>query len=132
MKALLQLQRFGLATLIAPGSLEMVVYGTPGKYRDWVAEITGADAKYGYSRRFLRPQIDYARADVDAARGTTANYILDEGPIYDVREQVDYWEYIRYFCAVRDGEVVKISAKEVSECLRSRLELTSAPRPANV
>lgn len=121
MKALLQLQRCGLASLIAPGTLEFIVYGNGAKYRDWVAELTALDAAYGYERNFLRPQIDYSRADVYDLEGVIANYILETGKLYQVHEQVGLHDYIRYFCAVlNNGDIARLEEEAVIECLRNR------------
>lgn len=92
-----------------------------GKYppSGWVAEISGFDERYKYKRNFLRCKKDYSRANSKGSRGVYAEYILDEGKIYEVKNRKK-----RYFCKVVDWKIVKIDESEVIEWLKSRSEST--------
>lgn len=100
---------------IMPG-LGSSIFGIPPS--GWVAEITGFDDKYKYNRQFLRFKKDYSRTNSKGSRGVYAEYILDSGKIYDVKEHKD-----RYFCTVDDGgNIIKLTEEEVIECLKVRSE----------
>jgi hypothetical protein len=91
----------------------------------WVAEITGFDPQYKYARTFLKFKKDYSRANSKGSRGVYAEYILDEGKIYDVKNNKQ-----RYFCKVDNWQIVRIDETEVKEWLKSRSESTST-KPQN-
>lgn len=81
----------------------------------WIAEITGTDPKYKFKREFLRYKKDYSRANSVGSRGVYANYILESGKIYDIKEHKD-----RFYCTVTDnGNIVRLSESEVIECLKN-------------
>lgn len=87
----------------------------------FVAEITGLHPKYGYERRFLKPQRDYRSASSTGNRGVYAYYILESGKIYDVLKPVSWKNSHRYFCTVdEDGDIITLEKKEVDECLKNR------------
>lgn len=109
-----------------PAGVEQLKYWC--RERDWVAEIAGFDGR-GFSRSFVRAKLDFSRADDDGMHGIYANYLLDEGRLYEVFEHTGWGDGTRYFCRF-DGElVIRLSEKEAIECLRSRSESTSAPQP---
>jgi hypothetical protein len=88
--------------------------GTPKS--GWIAEITGFDPKYHYSRLFLRYHKDYSRANKKGSRGVFAEYTLESGRIYDVKDGDR-----RYFCNVNDdGDIVRMEESEVIAWLKSR------------
>ena len=76
-----------------------LVGGVPPR-SSWVAEITGPDETYGLRREFLRPKLDYSRANAKGSRGIFAEYILESGHIYDLKAR-SYEErfYIIYMAA---------------------------------
>jgi len=93
----------------------------------WVAEITGFDPKYKYARSFLKFKKDYSRANSKGSRGVFAEYILQSGRIYDIKDNRG-----RYFCKVNEtGDIIKISESEVTEWLKNHSELTSLQPPEN-
>ena len=63
----------------------------------WVAEIVGLHPKYKLDRAFLPYKKDYSRSNSVGSRGVYANYILEAGHIYDIKDFKD-----RYFCAVTE------------------------------
>jgi hypothetical protein len=82
----------------------------------WVAEITDIISRYGFARRFLDSKRDYSRADNKGFKGIYAEFILESGRVYEVKNYKD-----RYFCRVDDEcNIIKISEAEVIECLRNR------------
>lgn len=64
----------------------------------WVAEITGPDEKYGLSRVFLKAKTDYSKSNSKGSRGILVEYILSQGKIYEVKEQITWGRSERYFC----------------------------------
>ena len=71
------------------------------KYKSWVAEITGKDAKYGFARKFLNTD-DRETAEVTLANG-----------VYQINGQgaADFYE--KAFIVVKDGQVTEIEEAEV-------------------
>ena len=86
--------------------------------RPWVAKITGRDPKYKYAREFQRAQWDYSKANSVGSRGIYLYYWLDEGCLYEVKEQVTWKRWERYFCRAEAGELVEMSEDEVIEWLK--------------
>ena len=81
----------------------------------WVAEIIGLDSKYKYRREFLRHKKDYSRSNPRKLSGIYAEFILESGRVYEIKDFKD-----RYFCTVYDdGEVKKITESEVQEWLKN-------------
>lgn len=84
----------------------------------WVAEITDADPLYKYERQFLPRKLDYTHANSVGSRGVIAEYILESGKIYEVKEQISWSRTRRYFCAVSDdGDIVEVPEEYVREYL---------------
>lgn len=101
-----------------PGLGDMVIGSIPPS--GWVAEIAGTDPKYKYVRCFLKPKKDYSRANSKGSRGVYAEYVLESGRMYEVKEQVSNKRTIRYFCTVDgDGNVIDIPESEVKEWLKT-------------
>lgn len=81
----------------------------------WVAEITGTDPQYKFTRKFLRCKKDYSRANSVGSRGVYANYILESGHVYDIKDNKD-----RYYCRVsNDGQTIRMTEDGVIEWLNS-------------
>lgn len=87
--------------------------------RQWVAEINGKDDTYKYKRQFLRGKKDYRYANSRGTRGVYAYYILDEGKLYEVSDPKTWRHSDRYFCTVKDGQIVKLTEQEVEEWLKN-------------
>lgn len=142
MKAYLEIELFGedarqlyrlwesIGNMVFPSLGSVVFGGMPPS--GWVAEITGFDQKYKYARKFLKRKLDYSRANSKGSRGVYAEYILESGKIYDVKQQISRKRVHRYFCTVnQDGDIVILSESEVVEWLKSRSESTSLPQPGS-
>jgi predicted transcriptional regulator len=83
----------------------------------WVAEITGFSKKYKFERRFLKYNKDFSKSNSKGSRGVYAEYILESGAIYQVKD--DKW---RYFCTVDEsGNINRLAEEEVIQCLNNRL-----------
>jgi hypothetical protein len=140
MKAILEIELFNdgtrqelkmwknIGNAYVPGLGTITFGGMPPS--GWVAEITGFDPKYKYARTFLKFKKDYSRANSKGSRGIFAEYILEEGKIYDVEQQVTWKRSKRYFCTVKDWKIVEIDEMEVILCLNERSWSTSA-KPQN-
>ena len=81
------------------------------KYKSWVAEITGKDAKYGFARKFLNTD-DRETAEVTLANG-----------VYQINGQGASDFYEKAYIIVKDGEVTEIEESEVM----AAIEAMSAP-----
>jgi len=88
--------------------------------RPWVARIIGIDPHYRYQREFLQPSKDYSEANSVGSRGVFLYYWLDDGAVYEVKEQYTWRKWRRYFCQVRDGQIVRIEEEDVVEWLKNR------------
>lgn len=98
-------------------SKELIGFNAFGNFpaSGWVAEITGTDPKFKYQRKFLRCKKDYSRANSKGSRGVYAEYILESGKIYDVKEHND-----RYFCKVnKAGTIIRLDEEDVKEWLKN-------------
>jgi len=100
----------------------------------WVAEITGPDEKYGLSRVFLKAKTDYSKSNSKGSRGILVEYILSQGKIYEVKEQITWKRSERYFCIINDdGDVIKIDEETACHSVgaltyKERREQQSAER----
>lgn len=84
----------------------------------WVAEIKGFDSKYKYVRHFLRYKKDYSRSNSKGSRGVYAEYLLESGKIYDIKDNKQ-----RYFCIVNEeGNILHLDESEVISWLKNRSE----------
>ena len=77
------------------------------KYKSWVAEITGKDAKYGFARKFLNID-DRETAEVTLANG-----------VYQINGQGASDFYDKAFIVVKDGEVAEIEEAEVMAAIEA-------------
>ena len=77
------------------------------KYKSWVAEITGQDAKYGFARKFLNTD-DRETAEVTLANG-----------VYQINGQGASDFYEKAFIVVKDGEVTEIEESEVMDAIET-------------
>lgn len=87
----------------------------------WVSEITDFDKKFKYKRVFVNGQWDYSEANSIGSRGIFVYYHLEENKIYDVKSQTSWNNFDRYFCQIKNGEIVKITEKEVDEWVKDML-----------
>lgn len=86
----------------------------------WVAEIIGFDAKFKYTRQFLKSKKDYSRANSVGSRGIFQEYILESDKIYEVKKQISQKNNLRYFCKVdNEGNIITIQENEVIEWLKN-------------
>ena len=122
MKAFIEIELRGddvrqIIKLYSNVSKELIGFNPFGSFpaSGWVAEITCTDPKFKYKRKFLKCKKDYSRANSKGSRGVYAEYILDSGKIYEVKEHKQ-----RYFCKVNnEGNVIKIGEEEVQEWLKN-------------
>lgn len=82
----------------------------------WVAKITGRTYR-GFHREFIKPVVDYAKANSKLSRGVYYYWHLDDG-VYDA---VLGRNYDRQFLRVKDGQWQQCTKDEVvawlNECL---------------
>lgn len=90
--------------------------------RPWIAEITEWRGGRWYDRSFLKGQKDFSEANSVGSRGVYVYYHLREGEIYEVHELLTWKASRRYFCTVREGQVVEMSTDEVQAALTERAE----------
>lgn len=84
----------------------------------WLAEITGRDPDYRYTRQFLRGDQDWQRASSSGKRGVVYYWTLQPGRVYEASYQVSPRRRERVFLrATADGDVAEISREEVEAWL---------------
>lgn len=88
-----------------------------GWRRPWVAEVTGRDPRYRYTRQFLDGRKDYSAANSIGSRGVYVYYHLEPGRIYEVNDLATWGHTDRYLCRVEDGRVIRMAEEEVLACL---------------
>lgn len=82
----------------------------------WCAEITGISGRYRFERKFLDRKVDYSQANSRGTRGVYAVYILWEGKIYEISEQLSWKRSTRGFWRVVNGARVSMNESEVEAC----------------
>lgn len=91
--------------------------GEPPK--PWVAEITGADPRYGLAREFVQPMNDWSQARVAMSGniyGRVAHFALRDGRLYEVsrtRGNPSKRRVVREFIAVQGGKLEQLDPEEV-------------------
>ena len=87
--------------------------------RPWVARITGTDERYGLARQFQRALKDHNDSDAAGSRGVYAYYFVGPG-IYEVKEQVSWQRWERYFLHVdQAGEKTVITKEDILAWLKN-------------
>lgn len=82
----------------------------------WVAEIKGYGDIYKYDREFLPRKLDYTHANGIGSRGIMAEYILESGRVYEVKQQLSWNQSRRYFCLVSGfGDIVELDEDQVAQ-----------------
>jgi hypothetical protein len=99
------------------------IFGKGWTRRPWVAEITGPDERFGFSRRFLESKLSRTNANGSHTRGVDLWFVLDSGRVYEVKHSVSWTRSDRYFCTVTDsGDIKRITKSEVEQWLNDRSE----------
>ncbi|HEU4544318.1 MAG TPA: hypothetical protein VFR23_24520 [Jiangellaceae bacterium] len=94
--------------------------------KPWVAVITGANPRFGFARRFVRPRHDYRDSGKTWRRtvGIKSCYLLEEGWVCEFFEQRNGYDKPRdckrYFARVTQDGLDKLDEHEVIRCLRKR------------
>lgn len=102
----------------APGVWDGLI-GPNVESKVWVAEITGSDLIYKYSRKFLKCKVDYSKANSKGTRGVIHWFILETGKIYEVESPVSWSRKERYFCKISEcGDIIKIDKSEVDKWVK--------------
>lgn len=86
----------------------------PRPGRPWVAEITGLDPRYKFSRKFLDRKLDYSKSNSAGSRGIEHWFFLEEGRTYEVYHRSSWKRSERYFCTVSHGRLITITEEEVT------------------
>jgi len=89
--------------------------------RDWVAEITDTDDKYGFKRGFLNAEKDWS----SSGKTGWSYYELENGKVYEVNEPYKG----RWFFQVTNGECVEISKEDVLEYIEQKRSGLLTGRP---
>lgn len=89
--------------------------------RDWVAEITDTDDKYGFKREFLNAEKDWS----SSGKTGWSYYELRNGNVYEVNEPYKG----RWFFQVTNGECVEISKEDVLEYIEQKRSGLLTGRP---
>lgn len=83
----------------------------------WVSEILAVAADGRLIRHFLDPVREFGLAHPSATRGVYAVFSLQPGRYYEVFAQLTWRRSERYFCRAEGGEIVRMKAEEVLQCL---------------
>lgn len=89
----------------------------------WVAMLTGFDGKYIYQREFVKPRVDYSRANSKLSRYVYFQWWLESGHVYQVSEaQKKIGEKAHsYFCVIGPaGNIDEIDGLMVNVILCER------------
>lgn len=107
------------------GTMYDMLYGEDFNWstRGWIARITGTSERYGFKRKFERPNIDYSEANSVGSRGVYKHYYLDEGGVYEISEPTSWKRTDRYFGVVQDADIIKIEKEEVLEWVKKDTSL---------
>lgn len=134
MKATLNLEYIGEAQdarlAMYCGMIEQVSPGLGGRVigkirsrQPWVAEITGADPKYGLKRTFLNGNWQRKRSNSTGSRGVEIWFNLESGTLYEVKSPISWRSIDRYFCVVTEsGHISKLTALDAEKWLKNHLE----------
>lgn len=93
-------------------------HGSPDVPRPWVAQITGADPKYGLARTFVDAKNDWSqasRARSGNIYGRVACFPLRDGNLYEVqrcRGSSSKRHVVREFLAIEGGKRVPLEPLE--------------------
>lgn len=83
----------------------------------WIARLTGLDQQFKFKREFVRGQKDYSQANSVGSRGVYIYYALTSG-IYEVNAPLSWSRTDRYFCRVKDGQIIRMTFEETLEWLQ--------------
>jgi hypothetical protein len=115
MKAMLEVEAIG-DNISVPSFLGRI----PKRY--WCAEILGPDIQYGFSRKFLSPQKDYAHSNSVGSRGVYAYYLLESGHLYEAAIPKSWRNTERTFLTVdAEGTIRYLSTDEATQWVTKRL-----------
>ncbi len=105
---------------ISKGAGELVIGKIPSR-KPWIAEITGTDPKYTFSRKFINSNWQRERENSAGSRGCYLYFILKNNHIYEIRSYVSWKTEDRYFARVTgEGKLVRLEKREVIEWLKNR------------
>lgn len=93
-------------------TVRLAHYVTAGK--DWVAELTGLDPRYGFKREFVDCKKDWS------ASGKTGNsyYKLENGKLYEINEPYKSRVIVR----VEDGKLIDVDKEEAKQYLLAKMQ----------
>lgn len=83
----------------------------------WVAQLFGTSPRHGFQRSFLNGVKDYTNANSKGSRGVTLEFMLEDGPIYEVFERFTWHRSGRYFLRIEQGVRRLMTEDEVRACL---------------
>lgn len=89
----------------------------PNPPSSWVAEIVGTHPRYGFERRFLPGFRDYSKANGVGSRGVYLCATVQDGKIYDIREQRTWKSCDRRFARFEHGKEIRMTKDEVAQWL---------------
>jgi len=78
--------------------------------------------RYGLARVFLKGLRDYREANKQGSRGVYLTFVLYPGKLYEVHELLTWHTQRRYFCEVKDAEVVEVSVEDVARRIAAHVQ----------
>ncbi len=84
--------------------------------RTWLAEIVGTHARYGYSRIFIQPRVDYRDASPSGRTGIRLWWTLESGHMYELHHgsRLEGRQH-RWLTVNTGGDVVDVSEGTVRQ-----------------
>lgn len=89
--------------------------------RPFVARLVKYSRRWKFIREFLDAKRDYTTANSKGSRGIILNYFLDEGEIYEIKEQVSWNRWNHKYVVVTEGQVEEIDEETVTQAINARL-----------
>lgn len=94
--------------------IEKSIYGNRAKLSlPWVALLEDECPKFGFTREFVKRDLDFSKSNGSGSRGVFFTYILEEGKVYEIFRNVTWRRSERIFAIVsNEGDLVEIDKDE--------------------
>lgn len=87
----------------------------------WAAEITGACARFGLVRKFIKAHVDYSDANGVGSRGVMYYFALEVGRPHEIYALTSWKGRDRYFAMPAEDGIRRMTREEVDEWLRASI-----------
>lgn len=115
MKTLLRFECIGDG---APYNPTLHRLGIKGPSRYYVKELFLGNGNV-VSTKNMHHMKDFSRANGCGTRGVYAEYLLEDGHYYSVKQPLSWTKFLEYYCTVINGNIVELTREEVWNCLKA-------------